>query len=775
VFASDLAMLLSVTRSRFKIGPSRGPLWVLAGFALSLFSVVLLGSRYQLQQEHERLRRDVAVDAANLAIAFEQNVARVAGELDRILVYLRRAHERSEGRVPWSKLVTEEFFINDQAVQIAVIDAKGMMITSTAMPNPARPVDLSDREHYRFHATSKVDQLHISRPMIGRASGRWSVQFTRRLTDASGAFAGVVVISLDPVQLADAHRHITLRGGGLALVGADGIVRSGTGPFAQALGRGFQEGRLLHELPYNYPGVALAEQVYGSSRKIVASRKVAGFPMEVLVVVDGVEMTDLWSDRQRSTNLALVGFGALIVGALVAAMRSHRSHERKLVRIARQDGLTGLPNRVVFTEKLDEAMADMSAAAAVALHLIDLDGFKAVNDTYGHPSGDALLQAVAERLLARRRQGDLVARLGGDEFAIIQRHVRNRQDAHTLAQRLCDAMKEPFVIDGMSVTIGASVGVAFAPQDATNAEDLNKAADLALYEAKSSGRSQVKLFDAAMSEATRERRQLEADLDAALSNSTLDLHYQPIFCLQTSALVGYEALARWQHPTRGFIPPIKFIQIAEDSGMIERLGNFVLDRACRDAARWPGHLKVAVNCSPIQFKSGTLVDVTVAALERHGITPDRLEIEITETALMQRDEITQVQLTRLRDLGVRISMDDFGTGYSSLSYLQSYPISCIKIDRSFVSTLGTPQSSSSIIKAIVTLSQALGMHTIAEGVETQAQLDELTALGCTEAQGYHLGRPIPAARLPMLVEVATRPEPGLLAATPTVEATAQAA
>jgi EAL domain-containing protein (putative c-di-GMP-specific phosphodiesterase class I) len=254
-----------------------------------------------------------------------------------------------------------------------------------------------------------------------------------------------------------------------------------------------------------------------------------------------------------------------------------------------------------------------------------------------------------------------------------------------------------------------------------------------------------------MSEATRERRALETDLDAALKNDALELHYQPIFCLKTKAIVGYEALARWIHPTRGFVSPATFIQIAEDTGMIERLGTFVLDRACRDAATWPDGLKVAVNCSPLQFKSGQLVDVVIATLQRYGIVAERLEIEITESALMHRDKVTQDQLHRLRAMGVRISMDDFGTGYSSLSYLQTYPISCIKIDRAFVSTLGTQQSAAAIIRAIVMLSEALNMMTIAEGVETQAQLDELIALGCTEAQGYLLGRPMTVSKLPNVV------------------------
>jgi EAL domain-containing protein (putative c-di-GMP-specific phosphodiesterase class I) len=327
----------------------------------------------------------------------------------------------------------------------------------------------------------------------------------------------------------------------------------------------------------------------------------------------------------------------------------------------------------------------------------------------------------------------------------LQMDLNNGLDAGTVAERIVKVLSEMYEIDGIRIEIGASIGIAIAGRDATIAADIVKAADLALYSAKADGRNCYRFFDASMDEAARARHVVEDGLKLAIENNQLELHYQPINDISSQTATGYEALVRWRHPERGLVPPMEFIPIAEETGLIIPIGAWVLLQACKDMVHRPAHLKVAVNFSPIQFKDPQLVEAVKAALTESGLPPNRLEIEITESTLMRRDSLTIKHLQELQALGVHISMDDFGTGYSSLSYLQSYPISSIKIDRSFVKTLGSDKSAAAIVRAITTLASCLGMSTIAEGVETKEQLAELLSLGCDEAQGYYFSKPMPAA------------------------------
>lgn len=418
-----------------------------------------------------------------------------------------------------------------------------------------------------------------------------------------------------------------------------------------------------------------------------------------------------------------------------------RRSEAQIIHLARHDSLTNLANRTVFREELETAVAKSTSGFAVLG--VDLDRFKAVNDTAGHPVGDRLLKMVAKRLLTTIRENDIAARLGGDEFAIIQMDVPEPSVAGALASRICRRLSEPYEIDGKTVVIGASVGIAMA--DGTSAEALLKAADLALYAAKSEGRGTWRFFDPDMNARLAARRQLEEDLRGALAAEQLDVHFQPKIDISTRRVSGFEALLRWHHPQRGMVPPSEFVAIAEELGLIVEIGAWVLERACRDIARLPGNLGLAVNLSSAQFRTGNLVTTVERALEQSGLEPSRLELEITETLLLERDSQTLDQLYALRRLGVRVSMDDFGTGYSSLSYLLSFPFDRIKIDRSFVRQLAHGGPSVAIVRAIVGLARSLGIATTAEGVESLEELETLQGLGCSEAQGYAFGKPMPAA------------------------------
>ena len=418
-----------------------------------------------------------------------------------------------------------------------------------------------------------------------------------------------------------------------------------------------------------------------------------------------------------------------------------RRAERQIAHMARHDALTDLPNRVLFRDRLAHALAELPRDSRLAVLYLDLDHFKAVNDTLGHQIGDELLKTVAARLRNCVRETDTVARVGGDEFAIIHTGIDRPNEAAILARRICEAIREPCDLDGHAAIADTSIGIALAPSDGNDPTELLKNADMALYRAKADGRGTYRFFEPAMDARMKARRSLELALRTALSSGEFELHYQPLVNLDDRRITCCEALIRWRHPERGLISPVEFIPVAEEIGLVVPLGEWVLRQACADAARWPADVKVAVNLSAIQVMNPNLVPVVVGALAAAGLPASRLEVEITESVLMQNSDTTLATLHRLRELGVKISMDDFGTGYSSLSYLRSFPFDKIKIDRCFISGLGTGDDSVAIVLAIAGLAKHLGISTTAEGVETRQQLQQVKALGCSEMQGFLFSPP----------------------------------
>ncbi|WP_273560829.1 putative bifunctional diguanylate cyclase/phosphodiesterase [Methylobacterium sp. NMS14P] len=427
---------------------------------------------------------------------------------------------------------------------------------------------------------------------------------------------------------------------------------------------------------------------------------------------------------------------------------TRKATEARADAMARLDPLTGLPNRLLLRERLAEALERLARSGeCCALLLIDLDRFKPVNDTLGHPIGDALLATVADRLRSTVQATDTVARIGGDEFVILQAGIRDAAGTQALARRVVDLIGRTYMVEGHLLTIGASVGVALAPADGTDADRLLKNADLALYRAKLDGRGTYRFFEPEMDARMQARRKLELDMRQALARREFQLHYQPQMQLASGTLIGCEALIRWRHPDRGLVSPLDFIPLAEEIGLIVPIGEWVVRQACRDAVTWPDPMSVAVNVSPAQFKSDRLVETIISALAGSGLPARRLEVEITEGVLLQENDRTLQTLHRLRELGVRVSMDDFGTGYSSLSYLRSFPFDKIKIDRSFVKDLTSKPDGEAIIRAIAGLGKSLGMTTVAEGVETSEQMQRIRLEGCTDVQGYLISKPVPAEDL----------------------------
>jgi diguanylate cyclase (GGDEF)-like protein len=448
-------------------------------------------------------------------------------------------------------------------------------------------------------------------------------------------------------------------------------------------------------------------------------------------------------------NKPLAGGGWL---ATHEEVTERRRAEQQIAHMARHDALTDLPNRVLLRERLEHELKRVRRGEIVAMLCLDLDHFKSVNDTLGHPIGDELLKLVADRLRGCTREPDTIARLGGDEFAIIMTQLRQPSDAAVLARRIRASISKPYHVDGHQIVSDISIGISIAPIDGAEPDQLLKNADMALYGAKADGRGTYRFFEAEMDKRMKERRDLEMDLRQALANGEFELHYQPLVNLQTNEISAFEALLRWHHPTKGLISPADFVPIAEETGLIVSIGEWVLRTACKETANWPDHVKVAVNLSPAQLKTKNLVALVKDALADCGMPPERLQLEITETMLMQNTFATLAMLHELRKLGVQIAMDDFGTGYSSLSYLRSFPFDKIKIDRSFIKDLTDSAEPRAIVHAVAGLAKCLNMISTAEGVETQQQLDTLQAAGCTEMQGYLFSRAKPADQIMQLFQ-----------------------
>ena len=478
-------------------------------------------------------------------------------------------------------------------------------------------------------------------------------------------------------------------------------------------------------------------------------------------LLPGLVLADLPEQEERDTKLIAADGQALPVRVLrkdvllgrrrqtVVAIRDQRERlhtEARMRTLAFTDALTGLPNRARLGDLLAHHAAVLrESGRGFAVLMLDLDRFKFVNDVLGHAMGDALLRKVAERLSSVLSAEDVAGRLGGDEFAVLVLGAQGDDRPQRLAARIVEVMDRPFLLDGQLVNVGASVGVALAPQDGTDPEQLLRNADLALYQAKAEGKARYRVFEPALAERVEARRTLETDMRRALEAGEFEVHYQPLVDARSGQITAAEALVRWRHPQRGLVSPADFIPLAEETGIIVQLGAWVLRTACLEAMCWPEEIKIAVNLSPVQFRDDRLPETIVGILQATGLPAGRLELEITEGVMLDDEERTMRMLSRLKAAGVDLSMDDFGTGYSSLSYLRRFPFDKIKVDRSFVRMLPEDAESAAIVRAIITMGSCLGMTTTVEGVETAEQYAFVAAEQCSQVQGYHVSRPLPSA------------------------------
>lgn len=504
------------------------------------------------------------------------------------------------------------------------------------------------------------------------------------------------------------------------------------------------------------PGTML--QAIDNYRAAIGNSALAN-PEQMAVATHAAGEASAFTQELMDGRVIAVSQRPMMDGGWIAVhedVTERRRAEAKIAHLARHDVLTNLPNRVLFREHLENALTRMQPGRGCAVLCLDLDHFKNVNDTLSHPIGDDLLKAVAARLTQILPASDFVARIGGDEFAIVQTGVERPEQASQLASRILEQVARPYDIGGRAINIGTSIGIAVAPTDGTNADQLLKNSDMALYLAKGDGRGTHRFFEREMDKRLQTRRALEIDLRKAMANGEFEVHYQPLVQLQSGKVAGFEALLRWNHPERGQVSPAQFIPLAEETGLIVPLGDWVLRTACFDAAKWPSPIGVAVNLSAIQFKSKNLVQTALNSLASAGLAPGRLDLEITESVLLQDETNTLALLHKLRDIGVKISMDDFGTGYSSLAYLRNFPFDKIKIDRSFVRDMLVRKDCQAIIRAVVGLARSLRISTVIEGIETKEQLETAKAEGCDEAQGFLFAKPMPVRDIPEYLAKAAR-------------------
>ncbi|WP_258002333.1 putative bifunctional diguanylate cyclase/phosphodiesterase [Burkholderia sp. WAC0059] len=722
--------------------------------ALGLLVVILIWAAVfaRLSGERDAALREARASASTLSAALEQHTVRTVRQVDQITRFIQYEYEKSPDRFDLARIVAHGTVGDDSLARVSVVDAHGRLVATTLDPH-AKPIDISDRDYFALHARENDDRLDIGRPTTGRISGRTVLQMTRRLNHPDGSFAGVVVVSEDPGYFTSDFYDDTAIGHDsvIALIADDGTVlarRAGAG--ADSTG-GF------------YPAQERASGIYADPidhvTRIVSYRHLDGYPLGVLV---GLSQTGQLADYRRAhrtylltasvITLAILVFSIVATGLIARLMR----REREMRELVERDLLTGLPNRPATLQRLREEVASPANLGQLAILFIDLDNFKTVNDTLGHNTGDIVLQMSAARLAEAVGTAGVLSRIGGDEFVVIVKGERIETRASALAEAASAAFARPFEVRGSTFVLHMSTGIALHTVGNESEIDLLKKADLAMYAAKEAGRNCFRFYSPQFAYRADHLMKWEQQLRVALDEGQLFLAYQPKIDLHRRCITGFEALARWSHPQYGLIPAGEFIPVAESTGLIVPIGDFVIRTACRQLAQWraEGHdtLSLAVNISAVQFWRGDLYETVAQAIAETGIDARRLELEITETGMIEFPELVSEKIAALKRLGVRIALDDFGTGYSSLSYLNRFAVDTLKVDRSFVQAIPKDRSVCVMVSAVVNLARSLGLTVVVEGTETEEQVAWLSALAPIEAQGFLFSRPVPADGVPSLIE-----------------------
>jgi diguanylate cyclase (GGDEF)-like protein len=756
----NFSRLSSAHEARPRRAPAGSrPRALLAIPALGVLVLILLWTVIfaRLSVEKDNANREAMASAAILSSALEQHTVKAIHQVDQITRFVKYEFEKSPGRFDLASTFEKGVVQSDTLVQVSLIDEHGTLTANTAQP-VRQHIDLSDREHFRIHEHENDDQLYISKPVFGRVSHQWTLQMTRRLNHPDGSFAGVVVVSEDPSYFtSDFYNNAAIgKEGVIAVISDTGtVIARRTGDVKRVNGAFSAAGA--------YP---VSEHVSGTTvdpidkvTRIVSYRHIDGYPMGVLV---GLSQVEEFADFNHTRNvyllmtgfvsLAMLGFFAVATGLIGKLL----GREREMTHLVEYDLLTGLRNRYSTLQSLRHDVVQQANLGRLALLFIDLDNFKTVNDTLGHNAGDIVLQMTAAGLADAVGDAGALSRIGGDEFVVVLKGDDVERRAVHLAEAIGQMFERPFDVRGSAFVLHSSIGIALYSVANESEIDLLKKADLAMYSAKDAGKNCYQFYSPHLSHRADHLMKWEQQLRVALAEGQLFLVYQPKIDLSRRCITGFEALARWNHPQHGVIPASEFIPIAESTGLIVPIGDFVIQTACRQLAAWQrdGHesLSLAVNISAMQFWRGDIFDTISRAVEETGIAAHRLELEITETTMMEYPELVSEKIFALKHLGLRIALDDFGTGYSSLSYLNRFAVDTLKVDRSFVQAIPGDRSVCLMVSAIVNLARSLGLTVVVEGTETEEQIAWLSALGRIEAQGYLFSRPVPADGIAVLLE-----------------------
>lgn len=732
--------------------------------------IILSGAFFLEKEEYNRAYEDGIQSGANLARVFESNISRIFYGVDNQLLLLRQLYQRAPKDFDLARWISNSTLNNDLAIQFIIVGPDGKILSSSVRPIPPAAY-VADHDNFLAHVNSPIDEFYISAPVIDHITNKTTVLLSRRLTTSDGSFDGVILASLDVLRLQNFYNSIDFgQNAIISLVGSDGITRASGGNNSDSktsdyVARSFSS-RLFELYPQTTSGYFWSDQNPASKldgiRRLISYRAVEGLHLFTVV---GIAEADVFRRARENARIgwskALFFTGIILVAISIAATR-----ERKLIAAksalshqARHDVLTGLANRQVFVCEIESALSRLRTNNEVfSVFMLDLDRFKHVNDSLGHPAGDALLSETAQRLKSSLRDTDFLARFGGDEFAIIQRCETKSQNKNTkrreqyegaidLAKRIVGCLEAPFEIEGNRLNVGISIGIALTQDDNVDSHELMKRADLALYCAKAQASSSYVFFDHKMMVQIEARQSLESELRKAISNNELELHYQPMIDVETRKICSIEALVRWLHPQRGLIRPHEFIPLAEATDLIVPLGQWILQRACMDAVTWPANIKVVVNLSTVQFKKSNLVADINYALLKSGLSARRLELDITESALFDDSGRNVQTMHELKKLGVTIALDDFGTGYSSLNNLTMFPFDKIKIDKSLALNMTKSPLCAAVMATVISLGRCLDISTTAEGVESNQEFESLRVSGINFVQGYLFGPPCRVSEL----------------------------
>ena len=727
---------------------------------------LIWGMTYNLSQvEHAAAEQAARVSSRELGETYEAQVLRSLREINQNLLLVKYIFESRNSNSVLDELRDRSLMLPDLLFTVSIADAQGNIVQSTGGQTKS---NIANQDY--FQSQRESDVLSISQPQRDPESGEWKLQFSRRLNGLSGNFAGVVVVSVDAAYFVSGYETAKLGEYGLlGLVGSDGVFRvRRTGDFTTA------EGKIDYEAVVPDADDMDTSQVVVNTldgvKRYVSARPLFDLPLAVVVGLSQEEQLAA-ANRNIETYVWRAAGGSLLLLFVILqlyrlsrelaqsrqrAVEEQMAHAQQVEYLAFHDGLTGLPNRSLFSKLLAQSISNAKRYNhKLAVLFLDLDRFKQINDTLGHDAGDELLKEVANRLRSCLRESDTVARLGGDEFVAILPELQEEGYSASVAKKILAVVAEPFMLAGQEYRVTVSVGISTFPQDGEDEQTLTKTADIAMYQAKQEGKNNFQFYSDKLNANSLERLALESGLRHALDNNEFELHYQAKRDSRNGQITGMEALLRWNHKDLGTVAPMKFIPVAEESGLIISIGRWVLQTACAQNVAWQKQglprLSISVNMTARQFFDDNLLRDLAKILKETKMDPSLLELEITESLLMRDIEKTLHILNELKNMGVLIAIDDFGTGYSSLTTLQQFPLNTIKIDRSFIKNVAKSPGDKALTEAIIAMGRALSLTVVAQGVETKAQADFLRKKSCDEFQGFYFYKPVPADEIPQML------------------------